>query len=50
MTACILIITLAGEIIGCLPPEKVAAMAQQEQTDQWERLLVALEQAKENAK
>ena len=44
MTACILIITLAGEIVGCLPPEKVAAMP-----NQWERLLVALEQAKEKA-
>lgn len=46
MTVCILIITLAGEVIGCLPPEYVAAM---DQPDQWNRLLAALEQAKERA-
>lgn len=45
MTACILIITLAGEIVGCLPPEKVVAMP-----DQWERLLEAVNQAKEKAR
>ena len=46
MTACILIITLAGEIVGCLPPEKVATMAKDEEA-QWERLEAALEKVKE---
>ena len=45
MSVCILVFTLAGEIVGCLPPEKVAAMP-----SQWERLEAALEQAKEKAK
>lgn len=51
MTACILIITLAGEVVGCLPPEQVAAREfVSEQDAQWERLLEAVEQAKEKAK
>jgi hypothetical protein len=41
MTACVLIITLAGEIVGCLPPEKVAEMP-----TMWERLLDAVEKAR----
>lgn len=45
MTACILIITLAGEVVGCLPPEKIAEMP-----TMWERLEAALEQVKETKK
>lgn len=41
MTACILILTLAGEVVGCVPPEEVLAM-----DDQWARLRAALEQVK----
>ena len=45
MTACILIITLAGEVVGCLPPEKIM-----DQPTMWERLEAALNQAKEQSK
>ena len=48
MTACILVFTLYGEIVGCLPPEKVVAMETmaKDEEAQWERLEAALEKVK----
>jgi len=48
MTACILIISaLTGEVVGCLPPERITAGGVSAEEAQWERLRLAVDLAKE---